>query len=132
MMASLKRFDGYLSVDHRASPGLPSRVAEALGVPEHLVREGGHLELATMTCGHCSTVVIPNPDRTRERGYCLKCDRYICDHCKVATLAAGYVHRSWKEIVDLVQSGRHTLSGSPSAPNLVPSKKGDEDVQLVI
>lgn len=131
-MSSLKRFDGYLSVDHRASPGLNEELARKTGVPERHVREGGLLELSTMTCWHCGTVVVPNPLRTRERGYCVKCDRYICDHCKLASLEATYVHRSFQEIVDLVQSGRFTLSGSPSAPVLVPVSKGDEDVKLVI
>lgn len=133
-MASLKRHDGYLMIDHRGSPGIPTPLAERLGVPLQQVREGGLMECATMTCAHCATVVIPNPDRTRERGYCAKCDRYICDWCKAATLAPQYVHRSWQEIVDLVTSGRYTLSGSPSAPVLTPTSpsKGEEHASLVI
>jgi hypothetical protein len=119
-MASLKRFDGYLSIDHRASPGLPVPLAERMGLPLQQVREGGLMECATMTCAHCSTVVIPNPERTRERGYCASCDRYVCDHCKAASLQAGYVHYSWQQILDMVKSGRFAISGSPSAPILVP------------
>jgi len=42
---------------------------------------GGMLECATTTCSHCQRIVVLNPDRTRERGYCRKCDHYICDEC---------------------------------------------------
>lgn len=131
-MSSLKRFDGYLRVDHRASPGLPAPLAERLGISPQHAREGGMMECATMTCAHCATVVIPNPDRTRERGYCSKCDRYICDQCKAATLMPAYEHRSWQQIVDLVQSGRYTLSGPASAPILIPYEKGEQDGQQLV
>ena len=51
---------GYLMIDNRAS--------------------GGTLqEMNTMTCAHCGVVVVLNPERTRERGYCNKCHAYICD-----------------------------------------------------
>jgi hypothetical protein len=41
----------------------------------------GLFETATYTCSHCQTVVIMNPARKRERGYCRGCDSYICDPC---------------------------------------------------
>ena len=37
-------------------------------------------ESATITCVHCNTIVILNPQRTRPRGHCAKCDAYICDN----------------------------------------------------
>jgi hypothetical protein len=40
---------------------------------------GQRMEVHTMTCCHCDRVVILNPERTRERGYCQKCDAYVCD-----------------------------------------------------
>ena len=52
---------GYLMVDNRAS--------------------GGKLEeYATMTCGHCNTIVVLRGDRKRPRGYCKKCHAYVCDN----------------------------------------------------
>jgi hypothetical protein len=42
---------------------------------------GKLLESATVTCSHCQRVVVLNPDRSRPRGYCSKCDHYICDLC---------------------------------------------------
>ena len=61
MMFSKRSLEGYLMIDNRASGG-------AL------------LEQATATCSHCHTQVIMNPQRTRERGYCRKCDHYVCDN----------------------------------------------------
>ena len=51
---------GYLLIDNRAS--------------------GGKLvELATLTCIHCNTIYVLNPERKKRRGYCKRCHAYICD-----------------------------------------------------
>jgi hypothetical protein len=61
-MPSRHRPEGYLLIDDRCS--------------------GGRLrETATATCSHCHVQVVLNPLRQRERGYCRKCDAYICDTC---------------------------------------------------
>lgn len=67
-MRSKRSQEGYLLIDHRASPGTT------------LVPEGAAYESATITCSHCQTVVVLNPLRTRERGYCRRCDHYVCDN----------------------------------------------------
>lgn len=111
-MSSLSRFDGWLLTDHRAGPGLPDA-----GMPD-----GKAVEMATVTCWHCRTVVVMNPWRKRERNYCRKCDRYICDACNLAMQSADYVHRSFDEIADMVRSGKWRIEGgSASAPVLVPT-----------
>lgn len=56
-----KRPEGYLLIDNRCSGE-------------------GMLESATVTCSHCQRIVVLNPDRSRQRGYCRKCDHYICDN----------------------------------------------------
>ena len=83
-MPSQRIHEGELTIDNRASPGVPIemvRAARAAGkwVPE--AGEGALFESATITCAHCGSVVILNPDRTRPRSYCRRCDRYICDGC---------------------------------------------------
>lgn len=103
-MPSLKRHDGYLVVDHRASPGLPSDFYEKLGVDVPAVGEGKMLDMATFTCSHCKCVVIINPYRTRERGYCQKCDHYICDICHEITTFPAYTHTPFDKIIDAVQA----------------------------
>ena len=59
----MKRVKGgrsYLVIDNRAS--------------------GGTLqEWDTLTCAHHGGIVVLNPERKRKRGYCRKCNAYICD-----------------------------------------------------
>lgn len=68
-MRSQRSREGYLLIDHRAAPA-------AYGIPS-----GQTFESATITCSHCQTIVILNPDRSRERNHCPTCDHYICDVC---------------------------------------------------
>lgn len=78
-MSSKRRHEGYLIVDHRESPGVPFNPA-MIGKPDTMpVGRGITMESATVTCVHCQVVVVLNPLRTKPRGYCQKCDRYVCD-----------------------------------------------------
>ena len=59
-MGRVKGGRGYLYIDNRPS--------------------GGQLlEFNTLTCAHCNTVVVLNPERKRRREWCHKCNAYICD-----------------------------------------------------
>lgn len=80
MIHSKRSLEGWLMIDHRASPGI-NRADLAPGFDAPVVPGGKLFESATMMCAHCNGMVILNPDRTRERGNCWKCDRYICDLC---------------------------------------------------
>ncbi len=71
-MSSNKR-EGYLEINHSMSPGF-------YGHP--LLGEGKIFETATQTCAHCNDIVVMNPLRRRARGYCPKCDSFICDACQ--------------------------------------------------
>lgn len=74
-MSSLKRHEGYLLIDNRDLPALTG------GGRFDPVGANQVYECATITCAHCSAVVILRPDRSRPREYCRKCDKYICDEC---------------------------------------------------
>lgn len=76
-MITKRNQEGYLLIDHRNSPGMPASLVGPDGVA---VPAGVTFESATITCCHCNCVVILNPDRTRQRGYCAKCDQYVCDN----------------------------------------------------
>jgi len=78
-MSSLRRFEGYLLIDHRNSPGLTEEQTHAAGLPPGAGQ--GLFEAPTSTCSHCQAIVVLNPNRSRERAYCAKCDRYLCDNC---------------------------------------------------
>lgn len=81
-------------IDHRASPG----TAE--------VGEGQLFEAATITCSHCQAVVIISPTRTRPRGYCAKCDHYICDKIECHLRCAPF-----KAILEVVDHTAHHTQG---------------------
>ena len=78
---------------------------------------------ATMTCSHCKTVVMKNPDRVRERSFCAACNHhYICDPCAAASKQPGYVHRNFDQIADMVRSEKFVLAGSLTSPILIPKE----------
>jgi hypothetical protein len=78
-MPSLRRYEGYLLIDHRNSPGLTDEEVARAGLPPGAGK--GVFEAPTISCSHCQSIVVLNPDRTRERSYCPSCDRYLCDAC---------------------------------------------------
>jgi hypothetical protein len=69
-MNSKRRHEGHLLIDNRCSGQ-------------------GMMESATITCSHCHRILVINPLRTRSRGYCPKCDHYVCDECEAARVASG-------------------------------------------
>jgi len=91
--------EGYLMVDHRASPGLTEEQAITLGYGPSAAHEKLY-EAKTNHCSHCATVVIMNPHRTRERAYCQACSKYICDNCGIAMRLPYYVHKTYKQQID--------------------------------
>lgn len=97
--------EGYLLIDHRASPGLPADMARAAGFEPREMAEGAMLEKATMTCSHCGSVVVLNTARTRERAYCGKCDHYICDGCQFLSTRPDYQHQPLTQQIDRVLDG---------------------------
>ena len=107
MQFSKRSQEGYLMVDHRASPGLPDDVALAAGYDPTLCREGKVYEAASLTCAHCKVVVIKNPGRTRERANCPKCGHhYICDICAIRMDLPDYSHLPYDKLVDLTLNGQ--------------------------
>ena len=101
----MKQREGYLLIDHRASPGIPEDLAVAANLPPQYLREGKILELATLTCSHCKIPQIKNPLRTRERASCPKCFKYLCDLCGMA-YQQTFVCRPWDQVVDDVLDGK--------------------------
>lgn len=89
--------EGYIMIDHRASPGFTQEEALMFGYhPDH-VKAGQLFETKTNHCNHCGTVVIINPERTRERAKCQPCNMYICDNCGLEMKLPGYVHKTYKQ-----------------------------------
>jgi hypothetical protein len=125
-MLTRKSHEGYLFVDHRASPGLPEDVARLAGYDPAQCKEGKMYETATIGCVHCGVHVVKNPFRTRERGQCPKCNyAYVCDLCAALMHDPNYVHRTIQEITEKLDTGRWALSGTMSNPCLTPITKGE-------
>jgi hypothetical protein len=113
---SKRSHEGYLFVDHRASPGIPEEQARRMGLPPGAGR--GVFEAPTLGCPHCGSHIVMNPNRVRERAHCFQCNMYICDWCEAARAHPDYVHRTIKDLADLAAGG-FTVSGSASRPTII-------------
>lgn len=82
-MKSLASHEGYLQIDNRAS---------------------GHglFEAATLTCAHCQLTQWKNPTRVRPRGYCSKCDDYICDKAACHTQCRPFKQQLDEELTRII------------------------------
>lgn len=82
-MKSKRSQEGWFFLDNRHGPAHTHEQAVAFKrqTGQDLIGAGlrGTLESATITCSHCQRTVVLNPDRSRPRGFCSKCDHYICD-----------------------------------------------------
>lgn len=96
-MGSKRSHEGYLMLDHRQTDAVPDDVMRSCGLP---VGSGkGLYECPSFTCNHCQRVVVMNPNRQQERGYCKKCDHYVCDSCNTIRLATG-ICKTFNQQVD--------------------------------
>lgn len=97
-MTSLKKHEGYLLIDDRAS--------------------GGHMvEAGTYTCNHCQHIIVEVQQgltRTTPREFCRGCGMYICQSC-AATRAKTGECVPFAKIVDQVLSAaeKQTAAASP-------------------
>lgn len=84
-----KRGEGYLLIDHSASPGLSEEFMRANNLKGPVVPGGRSFESSIYTCPHCSRDILMHHERTRDRSYCFKCDSYICDNCGLLMKLGG-------------------------------------------
>jgi hypothetical protein len=80
---------GELEIDHRESPGFSDETAWGLGLGGLEVGKGRRARIKTKMCPHCTAQVILNPNRSRPRFECRKCDSVICDNCAVDMKLTG-------------------------------------------
>lgn len=96
-MRSKRSLEGYVLIDNSNSPGVPDELVVAEGLPAGAGKI--KFESASITCSHCEAVVVLNPDRSRERGYCPKCDHYVCDACEALRVLSGGACYPWKAMI---------------------------------
>jgi hypothetical protein len=84
-MKSKRSLEGYLMIDNRHAPPVDLATAAAFerATGHQVVGAGlrGLFEAAILTCSHCQRGLVENPQRTRPRNWCSRCDKYICDTC---------------------------------------------------
>jgi hypothetical protein len=100
---SKRSLEGEILIDHSASPGLTPADVAGTNIPA--VGKGQIYESAVIICSHCQCAVIIEPKRTRERGWCSKCDRYLCDDCGLEmhrTLECKSVDRRIDEMLEVL------------------------------
>lgn len=119
MKHSLRHGGGYLEIDHRDSPGLtPSDVAHVPGaIP---VAAGQRFETDVYQCSHCQRqVVLHAPaDRMQFRGYCQKCDHYICNNCEALRVKTGACV-PFVQVLDRAADIVEQFVGQPDHPDAV-------------
>lgn len=104
MKHSLKDGSGYLIIDHTSSPGIrEDEIPNELKGKVIATPEGTISERDVQFCTHCQRSIILNPLRERPRGYCPKCDHYICDSC-YAIYGKSFECVPFKKLLDLVES----------------------------
>ena len=104
--------EGELVIDHRDSPGTVA------------VTAGELYESATIVCAHCGVTVVLNPQRTRARGYCAKCDHYVCDS-PVCNRDCTPQVKAFDVIRDVVERTGH-LPDAATLARLLPSVFGQQ------
>lgn len=75
---SVKGGKGYLLIENRFNEQA-IRQKQPDGSAPILMPAERTFEANTLTCAHCQAVVMLLPTRVRERGWCRKCNAYICD-----------------------------------------------------
>jgi ribosomal protein S27AE len=109
MKRSLKDHSGYLIIDHSDSPGIkPEDVPTRLRGSAEIVEKGQKFEADIQFCAHCGTQVILNPKRVRARGYCAKCNHYICDN--------PICNKTCEPLKALLDKAEHELVQDPERP----------------
>lgn len=129
MVRSLKDHAGYLVVDHRDSPGLSAEEAARM---EAELAKAGHARKIAFTsprgevtefdvkqCSHCERTIALNAARVRDRGYCPKCDHYVCDACDAIREKTGDCVPMIKRMVE-AHDRAQKFAGQPDHPDAQP------------
>lgn len=88
-MRSKRSNEAYILIDHRNSPGITPEFLRANKLDGPAVGAGVTYESAVTVCHCCQRDIILNPNRTRERAWCMLHDAYLCDGCDAARTVAG-------------------------------------------
>jgi hypothetical protein len=114
-MITKRSREGELLVDHRAGPGLPPDFWARVGLQGFVTPGGAVAEVPTMTCAHCNAVVVMNMLRTRPRGWCRKCDAYVCD-----SPSCNHECKPFAEILDEAERAAYRAEQNSALGLIIP------------
>lgn len=98
-MFSKLELEGYLEIDHRESPGFTEKQAREARWGKTMPVGSKRFKLVTYRCCGCEAMIVVRSERTRERTWCRKCDRFMCDQCSWVLKVTG-VHKPMNQIID--------------------------------
>lgn len=117
-MKSLKHGAGYLVIDHRDSPGVTA--ADVAHVPGAVAAPGGtRTEMDVYQCSHCQRTIVlkaASKERMQKRGYCPKCDHYICNGCESIRARTGACV-PFQQVLDRAGEIAEKFVGQPDHPD---------------
>lgn len=88
-MRTKRSDEAYVLIDHRNSPGITREFVQANKLDTPVVGAGQVFESAIIVCHACGGDIILNPNRTREREWCMEHDAYLCDRCALTRKLTG-------------------------------------------
>jgi hypothetical protein len=100
-MRTKRSNEAYVLIDHRNSPGISEEFVHANRLDAPAVGRGQVFESAIAVCHSCGGDIILNPNRTREREWCMEHDAYLCDACALRRKMTGECVPLRKKLVDL-------------------------------
>lgn len=100
-MRTKRSDEAYLLIDHRNSPGITAEFVRANRLDVPVVGAGQVFESAMVTCHCCGGDVVLNPNRSRDREWCMQHDAYMCDKCALLRRLSGSCVPLRKRIADL-------------------------------
>lgn len=90
--------EGYILIDHRNSPGISTDFVSRHNLDAPAVGPGQVFESAMKMCHACGTQMILNPNRSRQREWCMQHDAYLCDRCALTRRLTGSCIPLWKRL----------------------------------
>lgn len=131
--------EGFLLIDHSASPGLTPADFEKVGITEHSLHklglsmvefgEGKRLERASKRCCHCGNIVYLHPERIKPRNFCRTCPPghdYVCDRAECHYDCKPYRKKLEKIAEDWLRAER-IKQKNPGVPDIVTLNLPDKD-----
>lgn len=100
-MRTKRSNEAYVLIDHRNSPGISQEFIHKNRLDAPAVGAGQTFESAIAVCHGCGGDIILNPNRTREREWCMEHDAYLCDSCALRRKVTGSCVPLQKKLFDI-------------------------------